>query len=115
VVEDLTFEEQVVYALFIPAIKEAYGVDIVHDNGNISTSRCMIVMKNSFLESVEDQISVLLDQRAVTGAQPVNQGRPAGSEAIIFTFNQVGAVSALLGTAVTSSSSCSHVNDSGSL
>jgi hypothetical protein len=57
----------------------------------------MIVMKNSFLESVEDQISVLLDQRAVTGAQPVNQGRPAGSEAI-FTFNQVGAVSALLGT-----------------
>jgi hypothetical protein len=94
VVKDLTFEEQVLYALSIPAINEAYGIDIVHDNGNISASRCMIRMKNSFLGLVGDQISVLLDQRAVTGDQPINQGRPAGSEAF-FTFNQVGTVIAL--------------------
>ena len=88
-VEKMTFEEQVVYALSIPAIKEAYGMDIVHNNGTISASRCIIVMKNEYLESVAEQISVLRDQRAITGAQPINEGLQGGSESF-FTFNQVG-------------------------
>ncbi|CAB9528936.1 Pick C1-like protein 1 [Seminavis robusta] len=109
VVADLTFEEQVAFALEIPEIKEAYGMDIVHENGNISASRCIIVMRNSFLDAVDDQISVLNDQRAVTDAFPINQGRPVGSEAF-FTFNQIYlmwefyniAVAELITTTVTS-------------
>lgn len=85
--EALTFEQQVQYALSIPAIKEAYGLDIVHEDGNITASRCIIVMKNEFLDAVNDQISVLIDTRAVADAQPINNdGREREA---FFTFNQV--------------------------
>jgi Niemann-Pick C1 protein len=85
-VRNSTFEEQVDFALSIPAIREAYGLDIVHENGTISASRCQIMMKNSVTEVVQDQIDVLLNQRALTNEQPINQGR---AREAFFTFNQI--------------------------
>lgn len=85
--DGMTFEQQVLYALSIPAIKEAYGLDIVHQDGNITASRCIIVMKNQYLDAVDDQISVLVDTREVANAQPINNdGRVREA---FFTFNQV--------------------------
>lgn len=108
-VDGLSFEDQLQLALSEPAINEAFGMDIVHENGNISASRCIVVMKNSYLDAVDDQISVLVDQRAITDAQPLNSGLIAGAESF-FTFNQVYllwefyniAVSALISTTVSS-------------
>ena len=83
-IADLPFGEQVQYALTIPAIKEAYGDDIVVDeDGNILASRCRILAQNSHLEEVQDKISLLGGQRAVTNAQPINQGR---KDDAFFTF-----------------------------
>ena len=108
-VDGLSFEDQLLVALSDPAVNEAFGMDIVHDNGNISASRCIIMMKNSYLDAVDDQISVLVDQRTISDAQPINFGLSPGAESF-FTFNQVYllwefyniAVSELIATTISS-------------
>ena len=105
---DLSFEEKVEYALSIPAINEVYGGDIVlDDQGQIQTSMCRIIARNSYLEKVQDQIDLLRDQREVTNDQPINQGRDREA---FFTFNHLYAiwefyricVAELIGTTVSS-------------
>jgi len=59
----------------------------VHENGNITASRCIIVMKNKYLDAVDDQIYTLTSQREVTNAQPINNDGRAREA--FFTFNQV--------------------------
>lgn len=72
---DLSFNQQVDFALSQPAIKEAYGDDIVQDkDGNIVASRCWLNPKYLDLNDVSEQIDLLADQRAVSLAQPVNSG-----------------------------------------
>ncbi|CAB9512172.1 Pick C1-like protein 1 [Seminavis robusta] len=90
VVEDMSFEEQIQFAMDIPAFKEGYGKDIVIDNdtGKITASRCTILAQNSFMDTVENQIDFLNDQRAVTTAQVVNQGKLDGQESF-FTYKDI--------------------------
>jgi len=107
-VSQMSFEEQVEFALSIPAINEGYGRDIVLDEkGQITASRCIILARNSFLENVQDEIGILHDQRAVTNDQPVNKGRQPKDEAfftildmyLIWEFYSI-AVSELIGTTI---------------
>lgn len=73
---DLSFNEQVAFALSQPEIKEVYGGDIVLDeDGNIKSSRCTILVTNTYVDFVQPTIELLLDQREVTNEQPINQGR----------------------------------------
>ncbi|CAB9521722.1 Pick C1-like protein 1 [Seminavis robusta] len=91
VVRDLPFEEQIQFALNIPAFKEAYGNDIVIDNntGKITASKCTILARNSFLlESIQNTIDHLNGQRAITESQDINQGK-AGGEESFFTFQNI--------------------------
>jgi predicted RND superfamily exporter protein len=90
VIKDMTFAEQLEFALAIPAFKEAYGNDIVldYETGNITASRCVILARNSFVDTVASQIDLLMDQRAVTEAQPINQGKAPGDESF-FTYRDV--------------------------
>jgi len=86
-ISDLPHGQQVQYALSIPAIQEAYGDDIVVDKeGNIGASRCIVLAKNSVLQDVEQQISLLAQQRAITNAQTINQGR---HDEAFFTFGSM--------------------------
>ena len=73
--KDLSFENQLVRFLEEPAYRETYQDHIVHENGKISASRCLIFMDNVDWDIVTEQIDALHDQRDVTKAQPINKGR----------------------------------------
>ncbi|CAB9499476.1 Pick C1-like protein 1 [Seminavis robusta] len=91
VVRDLPFEEQIQFAMNIPAFKEAYGNDIAIDSstGNITASRCIILARNSHLiAEVQNTIDYLNGQRAVTEAQGINQNKAGGAESF-FTFQSI--------------------------
>ena len=72
---NLSFEEQLVKFLEEPAFRETYEDHIVHENGKISASRCLIFMDNVDWDEVKQQIDALHDQRDVTKAQAINKGR----------------------------------------
>ena len=73
---NLTFNQQIDFALSIPAIKEVYGSDIVRDiDGNITASRCWFFVKNLDMQDVQDQTAMLLAQRAISLAHPANKGK----------------------------------------
>lgn len=72
---NLSFEEQIVQFLAEPAFRETYEDHIVHENGKISTSRCLIHMDGVDWDIVTEQIDALHDQRDVTKAQAINKGR----------------------------------------
>lgn len=75
-VSSLTFNEQLNLAMQDPRVKELYGDDIVRDQrGNITASRCWLYVKNVNFNDVQEQVNLLLDQRAVTAKEPVNQGK----------------------------------------
>jgi predicted RND superfamily exporter protein len=90
VVKDMTFTEQLEFALEIPAFKEAYGSDIAFDyeTGEITASRCTILARNTFMDTVAAQIDFLMGQRAVTVAQPINRGKAPGDESF-FTYRDI--------------------------
>eukprot|EP00934_Nitzschia_sp_Nitz4_P003895 Nitzschia sp. Nitz4//scaffold242_size29646//22986//25981//NITZ4_008053-RA/size29646-processed-gene-0.14-mRNA-1//1//CDS//3329543821//3885//frame0 len=68
-----------------PIYNNIYGEDFVlDDEGNIEASRTRIYMNGVDFEVVTIQIEALEDQRAVTKAQPVNQG---SSEWAFFSFS----------------------------
>lgn len=101
VVKDMTFAEQLEFALEIPAFKEAYGSDIVldYETGEITASRCTILARNSFVDTVASQIDFLKGQRALTEAQPINQGKAPGDESF-FTYREVYLVWSFFSVAV---------------
>ena len=85
-----TFEEKVDIVLNIPEIRDVYGEDIVRDEeGRITASRCYIYIRHLDLKDIKEQIDVLLDQRAVTLAQPINQLPENKDELPFFTFDDL--------------------------
>ena len=71
----LTFPLQVAAFLTNPFYHDLYNDDFVFDeHGNVIESRTFMEMTVDF-EDVSQQIDTLKEQRAVTEAQPVNQGR----------------------------------------
>jgi Patched family len=82
---NLSFSQQLDFALSVPAIKEVYGSDIVRNSdGNITASRCWFFMKNLDMQDVQDQTAMLLDQRAISLGHPANEGK---SEFSFFSFD----------------------------
>lgn len=74
-ISQLTFNQKLDLALSDSRIQQVYGDDIVRDeNGNITASRCWVYLRNVDFDEVESQIAMLNDQRAVSAAQPMNQG-----------------------------------------
>lgn len=72
----LDFYNQVQAFLNDTVYGELYRDDIVTDSdGTITASRCRIDMDNIDLEDIKQQIDALEEQRKVTKAQPINQGR----------------------------------------
>lgn len=82
---NMTYNEQVAYALTIPAIDEAYGSDLVIDNvtGDIVASRCWIYVGSIDFNDVGNQLDFYDQQNDVSEAQPVNIGR---KDLAFFTF-----------------------------
>ena len=84
---NLTFNQQVDFALSVPAIREVYGDDIVlDDEGDILSSRCWILATNTYLDHVNTTIELLLDQRVVSDEQPINEGREREA---FFTYSHI--------------------------
>jgi len=82
-----TFNEQIERFIKEPIFARMYGNDIVFDDEwNIVTSRLFIQLDNVDLNSVQNQIDTILDQRAVTQAQPVNRGK---KEFSFFTYDNL--------------------------
>jgi predicted RND superfamily exporter protein len=87
-IKDMSFSDQVSIVLNHPIGKEAYGDDIVLDeNGTIVASRCWLNPKYLDLNVVKEQINLLADQRAVSLAQPVNNG--SLDDMKFFTFDKM--------------------------
>lgn len=86
-ISHLTFNQKLDLALSDSRIKQVYGDDIVRDeDGNITASRCVVFLRNIDFDEVESQIKMLNDQRAVSAAQPANQGQDDWS---MFTFHDL--------------------------
>jgi Niemann-Pick C1 protein len=84
-ISQLDFNNQIDAFLSDPVYDKIYRDDIVRDaSGTITSSRCLINMDNTDLDDVNLQIDALEDQRAVTKAQPVNQGQ---NDWAFFTFS----------------------------
>lgn len=70
------FSEQIAAFLSVPINYDLYHEDIVLGNdGNVIESRGYIFLDNVDFRDVDDQINALEEQRSVTKAQPINQGR----------------------------------------
>lgn len=82
---NMTFNEQLAYALSIPALDEVYGSDIVLDNitGEIIASRCWIFVSNIDYNDVNNQLDFYESLEEATLAQPNNSGL---KEQAFFTF-----------------------------
>ena len=89
-VANLTFSEKLEFALSGKIFREVYGQDIIRDDsGVVTASRCILFLKNLDLQSVEAQIEMLLDQRNVTKAQPINQTPEHRAEWAFFSFEKM--------------------------
>jgi Niemann-Pick C1 protein len=83
----LDFYDQVQAFLADDVYGELYRDDIVTDRDKtITASRCRIDMDNIDLEDVKQQIDALEEQRKVTRAQNINQGR---KDWAFFTFDGI--------------------------
>lgn len=87
-IDSLTFNDQIDLALSIPAIKQMYGQDIVRDenSGNITASRTFLFLREIDMEDIQSQVDMLMDQREVSKAQPVNT---RDGELSFFTFDDL--------------------------
>ena len=89
-VANMTFLEKLNFALTDKTVREVYGQDIVRDeSGNITASRCTLFLRDLDLQSVPDQIEMLLDQREVTQAQPMNNLKEHKKEWAFFSFDKL--------------------------
>lgn len=72
--DSLTFNEQVDMALSIPPIRSIYAQDIVRDeeSGNITASRTFLYLRTIDMKDIKDQMNMLMEQREITQAQPIN-------------------------------------------
>jgi predicted RND superfamily exporter protein len=85
--DGLSFQEQLNFAMNNPTIREVYGEDIVQDEfGNITASRCLLFLRNLDLAIVDDQIDMLLSQREISASQPINQDKEEWS---FFAFDSI--------------------------
>lgn len=73
---ELTFNQQIDIFLSHSPFKELFGPHIVRDEetGDIIASRCTLYMDNVDVNSVENQLAALMDQRAVSASHPSNAG-----------------------------------------
>jgi len=73
---DLTFNQQMEIFLSHSPFKDLFGPHIVRDDetGDIIASRCVLYMDNVNVNSIASQLQALNEQRAVSYAQPVNEG-----------------------------------------
>lgn len=71
---ELTFNQQIDIFLSHSPFKELFGPHIVRDEetGDIIASRCTLYMDNVDVNSVENQLAALMDQRAVSSSHPAN-------------------------------------------
>lgn len=76
-VQGLSFEDQLQEFIEDPVYKELYRDHLVIDNTTkqLVTSRCVVPFDNLDIENVKQQIEALHDQRDVSEAQEVNEGR----------------------------------------
>ena len=87
---NMTFLEKLNFALTDKTVREVYGQDIVRDeSGNITASRCTLFLRDLDLQSVPDQIEMLLDQREVTAAQPMNNLQEHKNDWAFFCFDKL--------------------------
>jgi len=84
---DLPFADQVALALTDPSVREAYGDDIVIENGTIVASRCWLNPAFLDLNDVRSQTGLLADQYAVTAAQTTNKDNP--DDLNFFTYDDL--------------------------
>lgn len=83
----LSFNQKLDLALSDSRIRAVYGDDIVRDeHGNITASRCWINLAKIDFDNVQEQIKMLNDQRAVSYAQPANEGQ---DDFRMFTFTDL--------------------------
>ena len=74
--QSLSFEDQIELFLAQDVFYRLYSKDIARNSaGNVTATRCNIPMNNFDFNDVNDQVATLLDQRAVTMAQPINVGK----------------------------------------
>ena len=85
---NLTFNEQLDLALDIPEIRQVFAEDIIRDkkSGNITASRTFLFLREIDMKDIQDQMNMLMDQREITKAQPINEGK---SELAFFTFDDL--------------------------
>jgi len=86
--DDEPFSDQLASFLEIQEFHDLYGKQIIlDDDGNIITSRGYYSMDGVDFEVVQSPIDALIEQREVTAAQPINQGKadmPFFSYSILF-------------------------------
>lgn len=85
--QNSTFNAQLDAFLNVPLFNLLYKNDIVRDvDGTVRESRCRVSFDNLDTKDVTAQIKAIKDQRAVTQAQPVNQGQDDWK---FFTYNKI--------------------------
>ncbi|CAB9500221.1 Pick C1-like protein 1 [Seminavis robusta] len=86
--ENMTFTEQVDFALSIPALNEVYGPDIIIDNstGEVLASRCWLYIRQIDMNDVENQLEFYKTQNTGSLAQPINVNRKGIS---FFSFDYI--------------------------
>jgi hypothetical protein len=88
--QNMTFNEQLDFALSNKVLREVYGQDIVRDeNGNVVASRCFLFLQDLDLRDVEAQIDMLNDQYNVTKSQPINQMSEHQKDWAFFAFDEL--------------------------
>ena len=91
---NLTFNEQIEFALEIPQIRQIYAQDIVRDknSGNITASRTYLNLRHINMYEVTNQVDMLMDQRRITEAQLLNSAEYTGAnngDLAFFTFDDL--------------------------
>lgn len=108
---NMTFSQQLDLLLSVPEIRDLYGDYFARtETGEIVASKCTYAIRNLDLNDVKDQIKMLSDQRAVSAAQPINQGR---SKFAFFSLDKIyflwvsAALLVRAGTPMTHTARCS--------
>ena len=91
-VDNLTFNDQVNFALSIPQLSQVYGQDIVRDpeSGNITASRTFLYLREIDMFDINNQLEMLYDQREITMEQTMNKPpHKINGELSFFSFDEM--------------------------
>ena len=91
-VDNMTFNDQVNFALSIPQLSQVYGQDIVRDpaSGNITASRTFLYLREIDMFDINNQLEMLDDQREITMAQTMNKHENrVNGELSFFSFDDM--------------------------